>query len=92
MYPKLDNQQREVDIKYINDCLGLQLNAQEIADLLSRMALEASPSEDGQSVSILIPPTRTDVLHNADVMEVKLFFPPLLYLMKYNPANRLLTS
>lgn len=71
MYPRLNNQQREVEIKYINDCLGLKLEAPQIADLLSRMALEASSSKDGQSVSILIPPTRTDVLHNADVMEVR---------------------
>ena len=77
VYPRLDNQQREVDIKYINNCLGLTLDAPQIAGLLSCMALEASPSKDGQSVSILIPPTRTDVLHNADVMEVYLrsFFP-----------------
>ena len=71
VYPNLESQQRTVDIKFINDCLGLSLEAGIIADLLSRMALEASPSEDGKSVSILIPPTRTDVLHDADVMEVQ---------------------
>lgn len=70
VYPNLDSQERQVDVKYINDCLGLSLDAALIADLLSRMALEASASQDGGSVSVLIPPTRSDVLHDADVMEV----------------------
>lgn len=71
VYPQLGNQERQVDVKYINDCLGLGLKASVIADLLSRMALEASPSADGKTVSVLVPPTRSDVLHAADIMEVR---------------------
>jgi len=63
-------QQREVSLAYVNDCLGLDLEAGKVAELLSRMALDASPGADGDTVNVRIPPTRTDVLHDADVMEV----------------------
>ena len=70
MYPILEDQERKVQVKYVNDCLGLSLAASEIAELLSRMALQASPTPDGKAVTVLVPPTRSDVLHDADVMEV----------------------
>lgn len=55
---------------YINSYLGLDLAPQQIADLLSRMALVATPSADGTAVHIEIPPTRSDVLQDVDVVEV----------------------
>lgn len=56
---------------YINRCVGVDLGAAAIAELLSRMALTAKAVRDGQAVSVEVPPTRSDVLHACDVMEVR---------------------
>ena len=58
-----------MDAAYIEGCLGLNLGAGKIAELLSRMALDAAPTADGKAVTVVVPPTRSDVLHDADVME-----------------------
>lgn len=54
---------------YINGCTGLDLTAEQISQLLSRMALTSQPSDSGSSVHVSVPPTRSDVLHACDVME-----------------------
>ena len=55
---------------YINSCTGLQLTAEQIAGLLSRMALTAQASPGGDSVHVEVPPSRSDILHDCDIMEV----------------------
>lgn len=60
----------EVGLDYINGCIGTSLDACEVAGLLSRMALTAEPTCEGQAVRVTVPPTRSDVLHACDVMEV----------------------
>ena len=62
-----------MDVAYIEGCLGLNLGAGKIAELLSRMALDAAPTADGKAVKVVVPPTRSDVLHDADVMEAITF-------------------
>ena len=57
-------------MEYINRCVGVDLDAPAIAELLSRMALTADAVRDGHAVSVEVPPTRSDVLHACDVMEV----------------------
>ena len=42
----------------------------QVAELLSRMALAAEPSPATQAVRVHVPPTRSDVLHECDVIEV----------------------
>lgn len=55
---------------YINACCGLKLSASELCSLLSRMALTAQPSDsDPDVINVQIPPTRGDILHQADIME-----------------------
>jgi phenylalanyl-tRNA synthetase beta chain len=63
-----------VPLAAINSGLGLQLSAQEVAALLTRMGLSGSAPPVGEagaapSVSVLVPPTRSDVLHACDVVE-----------------------
>lgn len=53
---------------YINLCLGLELSESEISALLKKMLLSVQ-SVDGDVLSVLVPPTRLDVLHACDVME-----------------------
>ena len=70
MYPDLSSWPMYVEVEFINGCTGLQLSAQHIADLLSRMALPATPAAGGASVRVMVPPTRSDILHACDIMEV----------------------
>ena len=69
--PSLETRVMEVELAYINRYVGAQLGAAAIADLLSRMALDASASESGSSVTVRVPPTRSDILHPCDVVEVR---------------------
>ncbi|KAK9804450.1 hypothetical protein WJX73_003051 [Symbiochloris irregularis] len=69
VYPDLSSWPMEVSVEYINSCTGLELEAQQIAQLLSRMALSAEPNDGGATVRVEVPPTRSDVLHACDVME-----------------------
>lgn len=70
VYPDLSSRHMEVDVAYINRCVGVSLGADEIAQLLSRMALAAEASSGGELVSVEIPPSRSDILHPCDIMEV----------------------
>jgi len=70
VYPVVETQKRDVKMSYINSCTGLNLDAKQTASLLSRMALSAEASPSGDSVHVEIPPSRTDILHDCDVMEV----------------------
>ena len=54
----------------INQGIGVQLGSAQMADLLSRMQLQAEPVQGQQAVRVRVPPTRSDVLHACDVMEV----------------------
>ena len=70
MYPDLRARDMEVDVAYVNRCVGTDLDAPAVAGLLSRMALDAAVAPGGGAVRVRVPPTRSDVLHACDVMEV----------------------
>ena len=68
--PDLAPRRTNASLSYINACCGLSLSASETCSLLSRMALTAQPStEDPDILDVQIPPTRADILHQADIME-----------------------
>jgi len=68
--PDLAPRETQASISYINACCGLSLSAIEICALLKRMSYTASPSSASPDlVDVHIPPTRADVLHQADIME-----------------------
>ena len=48
---------------------GVDLSADKIADLLSKMSLP-SKALDGNRVEVEVGPTRHDILHPCDIMEV----------------------
>ncbi|KAH7105574.1 phenylalanyl-tRNA synthetase subunit beta [Auriculariales sp. MPI-PUGE-AT-0066] len=55
---------------YINACTGLDLPSADIAQLLDRMSLSATASPtDPDAISVSIPCTRPDILHECDIME-----------------------
>lgn len=67
--PDLTPRKTTASLKYLNGCCGLSLSAPEVCKLLTRMAYTASPSSDPDILTVLVPPTRADVLHQADIME-----------------------
>lgn len=68
--PDLTPRETQASISYINACCGLSLSATDICSLLKRMSYTASPSSASPDlVDVHIPPTRADVLHQADIME-----------------------
>lgn len=68
--PDLKPRSATASLSYINDCCGLSLSAEETCKLLERMCYKAQPSStDPDILDVQIPPTRADVLHQADIME-----------------------
>lgn len=68
--PDLTPRATEAEVDYINACCGLSLSATEICQLLTRMSHTARPSKsDSNLIDVDVPPTRADVLHQADIME-----------------------
>ena len=73
VYPDLSSREMVVPEDLINRGIGVQLETAQMADLLSRMQLQAEAVQ-GAQVRVLVPPTRSDVLHACDVMEVSVVF------------------
>ena len=68
--PDLTPRQTTASISYINACCGLTLTPPEICTLLTRMSHHAIASPTSPDlIDVHIPPTRADVLHQADIME-----------------------
>lgn len=68
--PDIAPRTTQAEVSYINQCCGLNLSAKEITDYLQKMAYNARPSTSSPDViDVDIPPTRADVLHQADIME-----------------------
>jgi phenylalanyl-tRNA synthetase beta chain len=95
-YPDVTPRTLDVDTAYINGLIGTALPADEVASLLARMGLAATPKAGGNTTSnnnnvtltVSVPPTRSDVLHACDVAEdvaiahgynnIKTTFPPVV--------------
>ena len=67
--PNLSSRMTTASVSYLNACCGLSLSAGEICKLLKRMCYDAKPSKESDTLDIAVPPTRADVLHQADIME-----------------------
>jgi len=58
------------EVSYLNACTGLDLLPNELSSLLERMCIFASPSKTNKDLlDIQIPITRSDILHQCDLME-----------------------
>ncbi|GEQ67152.1 hypothetical protein JCM33374_g815 [Metschnikowia sp. JCM 33374] len=66
--PNITPRKFEADIEYINSCLGLKYSGDEIAQLLKKMSLKATAADD-KHLSVEVPITRSDILHQCDIME-----------------------
>ncbi|KAH7432713.1 hypothetical protein KP509_07G036000 [Ceratopteris richardii] len=73
VYPDLTCRKMEVSLSYISSALGVTLGVSEVTGLLNRMQLPATKGDNIEgsdpTISVQVPPTRSDVLHPCDVME-----------------------
>lgn len=67
-YPELSVRSEKIKVDKVNKYIGIETNAEDMADMLSRMLLKASVVDESE-VSVEIPPTRHDVIHAADIIE-----------------------
>ena len=58
------------EVSYLNACTGLNLLPNDLANLLERMCIFATPSPTNKDIlDVKIPITRSDILHQCDLME-----------------------
>eukprot|EP01018_Ginkgo_biloba_P034120 Gb_05062 [translate_table: standard] len=72
IYPDLSVWNMEVDLPYVSHSIGIPLQVTEVVKLLNRMQLYTrEPIGEGEKskIWVSIPPTRSDILHQCDVME-----------------------
>lgn len=68
--PNISPRSFQAEIPYINSCLGLEYSGEEISALLKKMSLSAKTNEkDSQVLDVQVPITRSDILHQCDIME-----------------------
>lgn len=68
IYPKLTQRIEEIDCVEVNKKIGIQVDDSKMAELLSKMGLNARVVAPNR-ISIIIPPTRSDILHSCDIVE-----------------------
>ncbi|KAL6042202.1 phenylalanine--tRNA ligase [Balamuthia mandrillaris] len=98
-YPDLSNREQLARVDYINKSIGIDLGPQELIALLDKMSLPAVLSADASQLSVVVPPTRSDILHACDVMEdvaiaygfnnLKVTVPNTTTVGKQQPLNKL---
>ncbi|CAA6660952.1 unnamed protein product [Spirodela intermedia] len=71
IYPDLSDYTLEVPLSYITSQVGIKMEANEVISFLKKMQLNVKQSNSGDenSITVSVPPTRSDILHACDVME-----------------------
>ena len=67
--PNLTSRAMNTPVDYVNNSVGIDITADSMATLLSKMSLTTKPSADKKELLVSVPPTRSDILHSCDVME-----------------------
>lgn len=68
--PDISSREAPAEVDYINHCCGLSESPESMCELLAKMCYAAKPSPSDQNIiTVSIPPTRADVLHQCDIME-----------------------
>lgn len=68
LYPKLHRRNEVISVSDTNAKIGIQIDANRMAKLLTKMGLNASEI-DSDHLNVDIPPTRSDILHACDIVE-----------------------
>lgn len=71
-YPELPYRKDCISMDAVNKFLGIHLNEEEIAKMLTKMSLQSHvkrKKKEKPQILVEIPPTRHDILHSCDIME-----------------------
>eukprot|EP01001_Neometanema_parovale_P001147 NODE_1129_length_1878_cov_112.068946_g1070_i0.p1 GENE.NODE_1129_length_1878_cov_112.068946_g1070_i0~~NODE_1129_length_1878_cov_112.068946_g1070_i0.p1 ORF type:complete len:595 (+),score=142.53 NODE_1129_length_1878_cov_112.068946_g1070_i0:63-1847(+) len=66
--PNLSVREMECSVDWINRSIGIKQSASVVATALTKMMLQAD-AKDESTIVVRVPPTRSDILHQCDVME-----------------------
>uniref|UniRef100_T1PJJ9 Phenylalanine--tRNA ligase beta subunit n=1 Tax=Musca domestica TaxID=7370 RepID=T1PJJ9_MUSDO len=98
-YPELEVREETISAKKANLAIGIEESPEKIADMLTRMYLEAECQADGDEIKVKIPPTRHDVIHACDIYEdvaiafgynnIRKSLPSFMHIAKQYPLNKL---
>jgi phenylalanyl-tRNA synthetase beta chain len=64
----LENFKDTISLDYINKLIGINVSSDEVKALALKVMLEVE-SVDGDNITFLIPPYRTDIWHDADIAD-----------------------
>jgi len=67
--PPVAYRTQTAEVDYINKQLGLKCTAAEQLKYLRKMGMEGKASADGKTIAVEVPPHRSDILHECDIME-----------------------
>ncbi|AIC14225.1 phenylalanine--tRNA ligase subunit beta [Nitrososphaera viennensis] len=67
--PDAATRKMSVDAGYINDILGMNLTAKEIAECLKKSRLDAKATGNSKIITCTVPRYRTDITHEIDLAE-----------------------
>jgi phenylalanyl-tRNA synthetase beta chain len=67
MSPDFSTQERNVDLSFLADILGVDLDQEEARDYLEKVGYGVI--KVGEQMEVVIPPYRADILHDVDIAE-----------------------
>ncbi|XP_030375764.1 phenylalanine--tRNA ligase beta subunit [Scaptodrosophila lebanonensis] len=99
-YPELAVREEYISAKRANAYIGIDETPDKLANMLTRMYLEANvDAANGDLLCVKIPPTRHDVIHACDIYEdiaiafgynkIKKSLPAFMQIAKQFPLNKL---
>ncbi len=68
VYPKFEPEQITINTEEVDRLLGIGIREHEIAEILERMRYTVFELKGGR-ITVFIPPYRTDILHEVDIIE-----------------------
>jgi phenylalanyl-tRNA synthetase beta chain len=69
VFPQLENFPFTANVAYVNSAIGIDITAEAMVGYLKKMSMTATLAADGKDLHVLVPPTRSDILHACDIME-----------------------
>jgi len=70
VYPNLQPNEFDVELKSINAVLGLGLDVEKIRECAEKMGLVVKAvKNENKTIVVEVPPTRTDIMHACDITE-----------------------
>ena len=69
VFPDLTPKKKILSTTYVNKILGMQMREKEIIDSLRKMGYNATVRKNKKQIMVEIPPWRSDILHEIDLVE-----------------------